>query len=152
MREARQERRGAAASDQRPWQLAIAAAFYAVTGVGLVASGVLGLLPSDEPRHPIAIVLPALIQSAIGARPCLHRDRALAPPRMGSGDGLNLGIAGVVASAILALGETTCLRPLGPTLAPCQAGDLVGGLLAVAAVVGFGFSVWAIVSLRAQFR
>ena len=150
--DARQELRRATASDRRPWQLAVAAAFYAVTGVWLVASAILGLLPSDEPRHPIAIVLPALIQSAIGAGLAFIANGLFRRLEWAREMGLNLGIAGVVASAILALGETTCLRPLGPTLAPCQAGDLVGGLLAVAAVVGFGFSVWAIVSLRAQFR
>ena len=149
---ARQEPLGGAATDQRPWQLTLAAVFYGVTGVGLVASGLLGLLPSAEPRHPIAIVLPALIQSAIGAGLAFIAIGLWRRLEWAREMGLHLGVAGLVASAILAFGETTCLRPLGPTLAPCQPGDLVGGLLALAAVAGFAFSAWAIVTLRAQFR
>jgi hypothetical protein len=138
--------------DRRPWQLSLVALFFAVSGVGLVAAGLTGLLPSPEPRHPIAVVLPALVQSAIGAGLVFVASGIWRGHEWAREMGLNLGAAGIVAAAILAFGETTCLRPLGPTMAPCQPGDLVGGLLAAGALFGFVFSVWAIVKLRPYFR
>ncbi len=143
---------GALATDRRPWQLSVAALAFGLIGVGLVASGLLGLLPSTEPRHPIAVVLPAVVQSAIGAGLAFVASGLWRRHEWAREMGVNLGAAGIVASAVLALGETTCLRPLGPTLIPCQAGDLVGTFLALAALAGFGFSLWAIVTLRPYFR
>ncbi|MDP9243532.1 MAG: hypothetical protein M3O77_00435 [Chloroflexota bacterium] len=140
------------AADRRPWQLTAVALFFAVSGAGLLAAGLIGLLPSAEPRHPIAVLLPALVQSAIGCGLALVASGLWRRQEWAREMGLNLGAAGVVASLILAFGETTCLRPLGPTLAACQPGDLVGGLLALIALAGFGLSVWAIVKLRPYFR
>ena len=140
------------ADGHRPWEVVLVALFYGVSGVGLVAAGLIGLLPSPEPRHPIAVVLPALVQSAIGSGLAFVASGIWRGHEWAREMGLNLGAAGIVAAAILAFGETTCLRPLGPTLAPCQPGDLVGGLLAATAFVGFAFSVWAIVKLRPYFR
>jgi hypothetical protein len=141
-----------AGAGRRPWQLNLVALFFGVTGAGLVASGLLGLLPSAEPRHPIAVLLPALVQSAIGGSLAFVASGLWRGQEWAREMALNLGAAGIVTAAILAFGETTCLRPLGPTLAPCQPGDLVGGLLAAGALAGFAFSVWAIVKLRAYFR
>ncbi len=143
---------GVPAADRRPWQLSIAALTFGIIGVGLVAAGLLGLLPSAEPRHPIAVLLPAVVQSAIGAGLAFVASGLWRRHEWAREMGVNLAAAGIVGSALLALGETTCLRPLGPTLMPCQAGDLVGAFLALAALAGFAFSLWATVKLRPYFR
>ena len=144
---------GSVSAKRRPWQLSAAAVFFVVAGGGLVVSGLLGLLPSDEPRHPIAVFLPALVQCAIGSSLAFVASGLWRGHDWAREMGLNLGAVGIVTAAILGFGETTtCLPPVGPTLAPCQAGDLLGGLLAAAALAGFAFSVWAIVRLRDYFR
>lgn len=135
------------------WRLLVCIVFFVLIGIVVAGAGLAGLatLVSGTPGDPIGTAISTLLLVGIGLFLVIIAVGLRNRREWAHVFALNAAGAGVLVALVLAVAQGFCLRPIGPTLQACQPGELLAAGVALAAVAGFGFTLWTILGLRDLF-